>query len=59
MTLQECYEDKKELINSAMTDAYGVIWSAINDDDTDYQLSTDEVNQLAFDLMKEYLRINK
>jgi len=59
MNLKQCYQDKKEVVEKAMVSAYGVIWSAINDDDTEYELSTDEVNDLAFDLMVEYINLNK
>lgn len=51
MTLEDCYEDKKPMIEELMSVAMSVLFDDIEADD-EYSLSTDENIELCEDLFK-------
>lgn len=55
MTLEDCYEDKLDLINDLMDSVYSGLFEDIESDE-EYSLSTDEINELVEDLIRIWVK---
>jgi isopropylmalate/homocitrate/citramalate synthase len=54
MNIKQIYQDKKSVIEYSMQEAFNSIFQEI-DKDTSYTLSDDEITELVYDLIKEYI----
>ncbi len=56
MNAQECYLDKRLVIENAMGNAYAEIAKAIEDDEENYALDTDALTELVYEFMEIYIK---
>jgi predicted GNAT superfamily acetyltransferase len=55
MNIQEIYQDKNKIIEGILSEGYPIFEYEIEHDDN-YTLSTDEIAELYYELISEYIK---